>query len=391
MNIYLVAYLRYNLGDDLFLKIFQERYRNIKFKTIALNGYYRFKCDNIKFINSKYERILSILTGKKLFLHKKYIENADTIIILGGSMFIEEPKFNYINTIYNTIIKKNTYILGSNFGPYFSEKYLEYFSKFFLKCKDVCFRDNYSYNLFSKISSVRYAPDIVYSLAKDKLNIKENKNIIISVIDCNKKGLAQYKEIYENKIIEFMNYFTEHKYTVTLMSFCKAEGDEKTIKKIIGDKKVLNKENVKKYFYKGNIDEALEVISNSKAIVATRFHANILGLILNKSIISIAYSDKTINALKDIDYKGKIFDIRDSKFSQSVITLEDIEKKYKINIPQNAYDHFNKLDKLLLGEEIKNEKISIIIPTYNRKELLLECIKSIISQKYTNFEINRWY
>ena len=31
---------------------------------------------------------------------------------------------------------------------------------------------------------------------------------------------------------------------------------------------------------------------------------------MNKKIIPIAYSDKTINALKDLGYNGKIYDIR---------------------------------------------------------------------------------
>ena len=46
-------------------------------------------------------------------------------------------------------------------------------------------------------------------------------------------------------------------------------------------------------------------------IVASRFHANILGLITGTLILPLVYSSKTENVLKDIDFNGKILDIKD--------------------------------------------------------------------------------
>ena len=70
---------------------------------------------------------------------------------------------------------------------------------------------------------------------------------------------------------------------------------------------------------------------------------------MNKTILPIAYSDKTINTLKDISYKGKIIDIRKLEdFNVDDITEKDLN--YKINIDKyrkEAEKHFEKLDKVL--------------------------------------------
>ena len=57
---------------------------------------------------------------------------------------------------------------------------------------------------------------------------------------------------------------------------------------------------------------------------------------------------------------------------------------------QNAYNKwFDNQEKIINYKKFKyNPKISVIIPTYNvSKELLKECIDSVLNQSYTNFEI----
>ena len=103
-----------------------------------------------------------------------------------------------------------------------------------------------------------------------------------------------------------------------------------------------------KYYYDGDIQEALNIIGDCRVVVGSRFHANILGLILDKTIIPVIYSDKTINALKDINFNGKIIDIRKlDEFKVEDLKEEDLT--YKVDVSKEkelSKKHFELLDKI---------------------------------------------
>lgn len=84
-------------------------------------------------------------------------------------------------------------------------------------------------------------------------------------------------------------------------------------------------------------------------VVGSRFHANILGLILNKTIIPMVYSEKTLNVLKDINFKGRVFDIRELE-KCDINSLTEQELNYKIDVSlqrKEAHRNFEKLDKAI--------------------------------------------
>ena len=126
------------------------------------------------------------------------------------------------------------------------------------------------------------------------------------------------------------------------MSFCSFEGDEDAVDSIL--KLVEGKERVEVYKYDGNIQEALSVIASCKIVIAARFHAMILGLLFDKTVIPMIYSDKTFNVINDIGFKGKYirleglsyFDI--SNFSEADLNykfditnqIEDSRKQFKV-------------------------------------------------------------
>lgn len=337
MQIYLNAYLEKNFGDDLFVKIIVDRYKNHTFYAIS-NSYKTI--DNLQI----YKNTLKMRILNKLGLKEKvYINSKDISVSIGGSMFIEglspiERKKIYGNNPY--------YILGSNFGPYKTEKFYKKGYELFKNAEDVCVRDKYTYNLFKDLPNVRYAPDIVFTLDTSKIKISEEKKAIISVIDCENKLGKQYQEKYENMIKEMIKFFIDNGYKVALMSFCKRENDEIAIERILNNLDENTKQQVQKYFYDGNVEEALNYIAQSQIIVGTRFHANILGLLLRKTVIPIIYSNKTTEFLKDIKFEGKTIDIKgDCKFN---LTLEDL--KYKKDVTkeiEKAQGQFKALDKLL--------------------------------------------
>lgn len=314
-KIFLKGYMCKNLGDDIFFKMFVDRYGENNKIYIYADSEYK-KILNNKVVNCKniftilFNRTLKLITRNKFDIYNLLNKKVDASVKIGGSIFDQEKDVSYKNNLESEYSNKY-YILGSNFGPYKDEEYVNTYKKVFENAEDVCFRDEYSYNLFKDVSKVRYTSDIVYGLDVSKFINNSQKKVIISVVDCETKLDKKYKVEYNKKIIQMIKCLIEKKYEIVLMSFCKIENDETVINEIYDILEENIKTKVSKYFYDGNIEEALEVLSNSEVIIGSRFHANILGLIMNKTLVPIAYSNKTINALKDIDFpEDKILDIR---------------------------------------------------------------------------------
>ena len=245
--------------------------------------------------------------------------------------------------------KNKRYVLGVNFGPYQTQEYYNNIHNMLSNVEDVCFRERYSYNLFKDLPNARCAPDIVFCMPTDNINITNRKRVIISVISCSYKLDDSYTKAYEKKMIELIKFFQDKDYEVCLMSFCEREGDKKAIKSIIERCDESVKDKIQYYYYNGNIKEALDVIGDSQIIVGARFHANIIGLILGKTIIPVLYSDKTKNVFDDMNMRPKFIDIRNiEEFNVNSITDEDLNKHFDISFQKiDAQRHFEKLDKEL--------------------------------------------
>lgn len=322
---HLMVYLNDNLGDDLFVKIISSRYPYMKFITIS-NSNIKLKLDNVKVLKGFWykntNKLIKILSNRKetveTFLEKKYKRS----LFIGGSMFIEGQSSNKELSCH----KGDYYIIGINFGPYKTEKYFNECKNIFKNSKYVCFRDKTSYNLFKDLGeNIDVAPDFVFNLDTNNITITDRKRVVFSIIDCKNKLDEKYEEIYDKTIINLTKLLIEKGYEITYMSFCKNQNDEVAIKRIISkcDENIKNK--IDTYFYDGNIKEALNVLGDSKIIVGSRFHANIIGLLLGKTVIPVIYSEKTINTLKDMDFKGKIIDIKQmDNFDFNNITEEDL-------------------------------------------------------------------
>lgn len=351
-KVYLKCYLKKNLGDDLFLKIFIDRYSNM------INTFSTEKYDlsvypenlNMKFITPIFYRLInkiSTILHKDNIIETKYISQNDIMIVIGGSIFMEQKNEPSQLKIYQDA--KKYYILGANIGPFYTKKYLNSVKNIIDKSEDTCLRDKKSFDLVKKSEKARYAPDIIFSLDIKKYIQPSKRKIAISVINCDKKANQIYKpnqELYENLLNDIINYYLGKDYEIELFSFCKDEGDEITINSMF--KKFDYDKRVKKYFYDGNIDKILYELGKCEIIIGSRFHANVIGLLMNKYILPVIYNDKTYNLLKDIDFKGPIIDINNLE-SFNLADLINVNKS-KLDVTElinESYKHFYKLDKIL--------------------------------------------
>lgn len=362
-KVLIYAYTNFNLGDDLFIKLLCERYPNTLFYLYVPSDYKKLFNDirNIRIIPSDkfYKRAINyffrLLKVDNVYLRTKLAKKSDALVYIGGSLFMQkegwekefEKKSNF------SIKDKPFYLLGANFGPFQDNEYYTAYKKLFSTYTDICFRDSYSYELFKELPNVRMADDIIFQL-KTQPKIKEvnTNNVVISVIKPSiREHLVNYDEVYYNKIKDIIISLNEKEFQVTLMSFCEKEGDEEAIEKVL---ELLPKNysgNVKKHFYKYNIDKALEEIANSNFVIATRFHSMILGWLYNKPVFPIVYSKKMTNVMEDVGFNGLYIDLKNIE----QLETSDVHKSIKTNIIdiskqiENAEGHFKKLDKLLLN------------------------------------------
>lgn len=339
MKIFVNAYLENNLGDDLFFEILQNRYKNHEY--YLMSSSYKTTNKNVHILSNK----IIVKAIRKLQIKQIIANKCDISVVIGGSMYMETQ-----NKVPNfSLGKKPYYILGANFGPYKTQEYFDAVHRFFEGAQDVCLRENYSYELFKDLKNVRCASDIVFSLDTSNIKNTDNKRVIFSIISCKRKINDSYTSEYEKTIIKMTKFFVKNGYEICYMSFCKNEGDEQAIEEIISQCDEETKQHITKYYYNGNTREALEELANSQIIVGGRFHANILGMLLKKTVIPMMYSDKTENVLEDMDFKGKIIDIRKlDSFAVEELSKEDMAYKQNCEFQiKDAQNHFLKLDKVL--------------------------------------------
>lgn len=354
------AYTKVNLGDDLFVKILTERYKKEQFTLLIDKRYSKpfRKYKNLKLYEfNLLESVINSFearSGRTLVFNKKrdkLLRKIDSFIHIGGSIFIENTNWRYELEKFKADVENsdNYFIIGANFGPFSSADYLNEYQKAFNSINDICFRDLYSYELF-EAKNVRLAPDVVFSLDIESIGYDEKykKTICISVIDLSwRDDLKVFAKDYEDLIIETIMELKKLNYNVLLFSFCKSQGDEKVISRII---KKCHIAKIDKYFYRGNLEEALTILKSSKAIISTRLHAFILSLVFNKPVFPFIYSNKTLNIIKDIEFDGQYLDIRNMGGLSKNDIITQLEGNYfnKLSdVFKESHNQFLELDKYI--------------------------------------------
>ena len=317
-SVKLHAFFGKNLGDDLMVDILLKRYPRHKFyaDTNDANSNLFLKYPNFRnrtLIIERYgvlNHILNILTRyhkEDFLLHRLFKRQEQKCIcgvLIGGSMYMQftdraERQLEWEELRFGELPR---FVIGVNFGPYYTESFLDAFHGYFQRCAGATFRDKYSYELFASCGEVAYAPDVVLNLPINQyLKPASDHTVIISVINTGeRKHLEPWAQDYENFVIQCCHACLQRNKKPILMSFCKQEGDERFIQKIMGMLPPAVRDQTGVFYYTGNIDEALSTIAGADYIVATRFHAMILALRFKKPFFSVAYSDKVKQVLQDL-------------------------------------------------------------------------------------------
>ncbi len=379
------AYLNNNLGDDLFLHILASRYPQQLFyiynqcrgknafpenivnrltlgdKVIkAFDGLiWRIgKCFGIQINRSK------TIAGVYMVNKEKIItKNSKECILITGSGFIEseERRKEYYLKREAEFFSNNPIVLGCNFGPFITEEYYQSYRKMFRKAKDICFRDNYSQALFSDLENTRCEKDIIfgYTLGEKKLleEQQDRKYMLISVVNPYKDDEA--KKLSDDKYNLFMQKCIknglERGLEIVLIGFCRNQKDDIIIEQILND--MDNVEKIHVYNYPDiSYKEAMGLFKYATEVIASRYHAMVIAMLYQKKVYPIAYNEKMIHVLQDIDKTAKIASVQDLRN----IEIQDFFKNYGFYISEEALNDIKKsanrqflyLDDIINGSEV---------------------------------------
>lgn len=356
---FLYAYDRQNLGDDLFIHTITKRYPDVKFYMwSSAENRKTFAClPNLKVIDhdSRLVRFLHALRPSLVSRYKGMIEGScDAVVYIGGSIFMEYPNWEQICSWWDwTAENRPFYVLGANFGPYHTERYREKMAGIFGKMRDVCFRDRYSRDLFRDVDTVRQAPDILFSYPMPEVAVKE-KQVFVSVINCagrdESHDLSGCDKRYVANMVKLLRGCLDDGCSLALASFCKEEGDEEGIAKILAAMGCGTDPRVRVLRYDGtNAEEVTTAIAESGYVIATRFHATILALAAGRPVLPIVYSDKTVHVLQDLGFEGTVLDIREDAAWDHAAVRRNRDCPWYLpgTVRSEAGKHFEKLDFVL--------------------------------------------
>lgn len=333
-KVLLLGYMFLNLGDDLFMQIVADSYPNYEFTClIHPNGTYEQYQHNkkLKFILYDDEMV-----GKDSYCEthhqdavclKSIVSQFDQVVLLGGSVFIENNGWEITYNFYKKIAKyaKQFDILGVNFGPYRTQSFIDSYTSLFDAVNSICFRDRYSYQLFCKKDNVFFAPDTAFVLKFPRT--KKDKILGISLINLEfRENLKEFGEDYQNIIRDYIFYFKKRNYKIRLFSFCELEGDFIACQKL---KNSLPFSDVEIINYNGDINTFLLSFTECRYIIATRLHSMILGWLSHARVLPFAYSDKMVNIIKDYKIGGYYLDVRHLVFEHTY--LKKLFSKYRDN------------------------------------------------------------
>lgn len=355
MEVFVRGFFHINLGDDLFLYILAHRYPQHKFHVIINEEYKNVFRDEKNIIVHPYKKIRR---GFDRFLYNcdkdYYLEiekKCQVNVVIGGSLFQEGLDDIESRKRLSKMPNLNpTFILGANFGPYRTESYRLLVQDYLAKTEDICFRDIYSKKKFPELTNVRYAPDIVLGIKNIISKTKEKKKrVFISMIDCLKRGnnIKEHVNSYENFIVRCISYYGNQGYEIILSSFCKMEGDEEAIYRIIKKLPPANLKQVSILNYSGdNWREIIDSLRQSEKIIASRFHSMILGMAFEVPVLPIAYNKKFEQFLDNFCFSHYCITISKLE-NQMPDDIKYLSFKKSYDVAEKATSHFKKLDRLL--------------------------------------------
>lgn len=339
MNIYLSGYLDRNFGDDMMLRIVAYRYREHKF-------YLDVPKDELFIPFENEPNIYRLNSGENV--------KFDIGLTVTGSGFIVRGITSILYFLKDEFERRSrvkglkTAVIGCNIGPYHG-----WIGKMLVKWKVrsydlISVRDKRSYEFVKKYAPKTEAyifPDIVFSIPDEWIpDIECEGHLGISAYRCSfGSNMNYYKTIAEtaDKFIEQTNH------RVLLFAFdVELENDLCSAHTILSLMK--HKEYAEIIAHTGDGANILYNLKRCGQVLTARFHMAVTAAGLGLPFVPIAYADKTVNALRDFGYCGKIFKINNINADDLLNEIYNVEPfKRGMELKEDARGHGECLKQLI--------------------------------------------
>ena len=358
MDILVQYYSRRNAGDDLFIDLLARHFTDCRLSLIASPRYRPLGLpEHVRLHPISYSRAawrivqrvagldspLSRRIGRRnAFRLQSLADSSEAYVNIGGSIFMESgeeerpfrgdgaPCFDYVSTRRPG---GRRFLIGANLGPAFTDEYGRRMCYEVGKYTHACLRDWASYTLVRKLGHAQYAPDVIF-LAQQPAPTETDGRAVISVVDIRRHTADEaVAAAYERLLADTVRALRKRNVPVTLCSFCRAQGDERAIHRILA--LLEDKSGVSTHFYRGDLPALLQLFSNAGFVVASRFHAMILGMSFGKPVFPIAYDCKTRHYLDDLAFAGASADLCDLPR----LTADDVLSNYDRHILADCAAH----------------------------------------------------
>lgn len=321
-KIYVQAYCQQNLGDDLFVLQLARRYPEHRFYVYAVGTNQRaFRGEKNIVLPNFFCRIRRKLTHLLRIPRREIFDGmgADAKVIIGGSILWEGAPLNFATE------EIPAFLVGANCEQSYCAEFLPVLRRALSRLEGCSFRDCFSWQQVQPLLGSTYAPDVLYDWHSDLPTI-QGRGIGISVVSG--KGCFRDEAVrrqYHRVIAELCNLCTEQNLPVGLFGFCQSEGDDEAMQQILTQVNVPQK--VSCILYRGDPQEILSAMNQYESILATRFHAMILGWVLGKNVVPIIYSAKQTHVLKDAEFHGAMWNALEGECPDAQKLLADIQSQ----------------------------------------------------------------
>ena len=152
--------------------------------------------------------------------------------------------------------------------------------------------------------------------------LQKGQGIGISVVGA--KGCfreEQAREGYDGAIAGLCDLCISRGIPVRLLGFCAVEGDGEALKAIAG--RTAHPDMIPSILYEGNPERMLYELNKCETVLATRFHAMILGWVLGKNVVPVIYNEKQTHILEDVGFEGPVWNALAGETKDGQALLED--------------------------------------------------------------------